>query len=146
MKHLTKILALFLVSVFVISCDNQYEDLNLEKNSLLQQEDVEMKKKGEQTVTSVEDVIKLNLDKKFNISEATYNEFLNSLVFENNQFRGAIYDAIELELGDDNSSNSFWNNFEISIRDKDPVIFEGYKPRRGGCKANNRWICVIRDY
>ena len=72
------------------------------------------------------------------------------MTFEEGQFVGAIYDRIE-EQFDEKSSNDFWSNFGISIRDKNQStnkvqIFEGYKPRRGGCRANNRWICVIRDY
>lgn len=81
----------------------------------------------------------------------------------------ANHDEIENQL-DDDSSNKFWGNFGFTVRtdthisrtsstmsgvsvknsnsefETNPAIFEGYKPKRGGCKANNRWICVIREY
>ncbi len=104
-------------------------------------------------VSSKESAKQLHLDKAFNLSKEVYNEFIESLIFENGKFVGAIYDGVEKEL-DDASSDEFWKHFGISVRHKDkyaskekpPVIFEGYKPKRGGCKANPRWICVIRDY
>ena len=130
-----------LVSLF--SC-NSYDRL-LEQN--------------ENPVLNSKEIVKsLNLNSKFNINKELYNEFIESLTFENGEFVGAIYTGIEKEL-DDKSSDEFWGNFDISVRNKDdfknkknnshiesPVIFKGYKPKRGGCVSNNRWICVIRDY
>ena len=92
------------------------------------------------------------LDNKFNLNSNVYNEFINSIIFdENGKLIGAKYDGIEKELND-KESNKFWNHFGLSIRNAesnnlksaDVVVYEGYKPRRGGCKANSNWICVIR--
>ncbi len=107
------------------------------------------------------EIFKKRLDKEFNISEADYKEFVDNLIFdEKGNIIGAIYDKIEKKL-DDNSSDKFWSNFDLKVRKEKgqkslrsarlavagkPVIFQGYKPKRGGCKANNRWICVIREY
>ncbi len=136
MKYLLKLSAIILFIGLITSCETNDESLLNEFSEL----------------NSKQDVKKLNLGKTFNISKDVYNEFFESLIFENGEFVGAIYDGIEKEL-DDFSSDKFWGNFGISIRNKTAnptssraTIFEGYKPRRGGCKANNRWICVIRDY
>lgn len=110
------------------------------------------------------DIEMLNLDKKFNIDEGVYEEFLHSLTFdENGNFRGAIFAGVEQYL-DDSSSDKFWSNFGISIRDirNDNVrssandknvninnaddgggVYMYYKPKPRGCKYNTRWICVI---
>lgn len=116
-------------------------------------------------------LIEKRLDLKYSISPAVYKEFVESIIYdEKGNLIGAIYDKIENSFISDNQSNSFWSQFGISLRNQNsshspnftefededdgevdigdnlPGIFEGYKPKRGGCKANNRWICVIRDY
>ncbi|SFC41240.1 hypothetical protein SAMN05421780_105136 [Flexibacter flexilis DSM 6793] len=71
-------------------------------------------------ITSRKDMEALNLDKKFGLSEKVYNEFLNSLTFENGVFVGAIYDGVERELLDTKSSDAFWAYFGISLRSPQP--------------------------
>jgi len=144
MKVLLKILpVLFLITIFSCSEDESLLESNV---------NAELSKQA---------IIDKHLDSKFNLESDVYDEFLNNLIVdEQGQVIGAIYDKIEESLND-KESNEFWGNFGISLRNnrdvnakssslevsrKDPVIFEGYKPRRGGCKANNRWICVIRNY
>jgi hypothetical protein len=103
-------------------------------------------------------ILEKNLDLKHDIPGDVYEEFVDNLIFdEKGNVVGAIYDKIESHL-DDNSSNKFWKNFGFEVRKSkddssnnvarvmDPVIFEGYKPKRGGCRSNSRWICVIRSY
>lgn len=142
MKNLVKLLTVILFIGLISSCESN-NDIILNEN--------ESSKKEISTLNSKTSVTALNLDMRFSIDKDVYNEFIESLTFENDEFVGAIYDRIEKEL-DEKSSNEFWKEFGISIRNKNQnafkerVIFEGYKPRRGGCKANNRWICVIRDY
>lgn len=109
----------------------------------------------------------MELDMKFNIPNDVYDEFISNAIFnDKGQLIGAIYDKIEESFGlDDSKSSSFWNNFDIELRNSDDLsdlittksevptrrepgelarIYEGYKPIRGHCKANNRWICIVR--
>lgn len=146
MRNLMKLLTVILFIGLISSCESNDDALlNENENSILNS------KKEVLALNSRASVTALNLDAKFNINKDVYNEFIESLTFENGEFVGAIYDRIEKEL-DEKSSNEFWGEFGISIHDNNrnlttnTTIFEGYKPRRGGCKANNRWICVIREY
>jgi hypothetical protein len=147
MKKKLNILAFIFIATLT-SCDN---------NDTLQNESFD-----ENTLYK-EIILGKNLDSRYDIPKDVYNEFIDNLIFdEKGNVVGAIYDKIENQL-DDNSSNEFWNNFGFEIRKSDiiikeesnnnsnvqldnPSIFTGYKPKRGGCKANDRWICVIREY
>lgn len=145
MKISLKILSALVIILTSLCCNDQ---------AGLVEEEINMK-------LSKEAVIEKNLDTKFNLDSTIYDEFINSLIFdEKGRIIGAIYDKIQNSLNDKESEN-FWNHLDIPINnlnsfekkpedeegvDGGPTIFEGYKPKIGGCKQNSRWICVIRDY
>jgi len=66
-------------------------------------------------LTSIQDVLNLNLDKKFEIPEKTYEEFIESIEFVDNKFSGCYYKEID-ELFDSRTSQEFWKNFNIQVR------------------------------
>lgn len=154
MKKVYKILVIIFIATLTSCSDNDtLQNEALDGSSILK-----------------EGILERKLDSKYNIPNHIYNEFIDSLIFdEKGNVIGAIYDEIENQL-DDDSSNKFWGNFGFTVRkdthksrtsstisgvsvknsnsefERNTAIFEGYKPKRGGCKANNRWICVIREY
>ena len=154
MKKVYKILVIIFIATLTSCSDNDtLQNEALDGSSILK-----------------EGILERKIDSKYNIPNHIYNEFIDSLIFdEKGNVIGAIYDEIENQL-DDDSSNKFWGNFGFTVRtdthisrtsstisgvsvknsnsefETNPAIFEGYKPKRGGCKANNRWICVIREY
>lgn len=138
---------LLLVTIVIVACSSD-EIISINKN-----------------VDFKNELRDMNLDAEFNIPNDIYNEFISNAIFnEKGELIGAIYDKIEENFGVDNSkSNSFWSNFDVELRSsvdtsdlrtsksdnfREPGelarIYEGYKPKRGHCKANNRWICIVR--
>ena len=83
MKNLLKLVTVVFLIAFTVSCDSNDDILEVNESAKL---------------NSKQSVEKLSLDKTFNISESTYNEFIESLTFEDGEFVGAIYDGIEKEL------------------------------------------------
>lgn len=153
MKNL---LYFLVVTFFFASCSNDQEYsqeilgskpvMDLQEGSSLSNTSIQPDVANRtQIVTSVEEVIALRLDEQFDLSQVAYDEFIGSLVFENEQFLGAIYEGVESEM-DDIQSDQFWSNFGFSLRQNqsDLPIYYGWKPKRGGCKSNPRWICVIK--
>jgi hypothetical protein len=162
MKRLVYVLsAAALLTVGIIACSKEQAINQVQSVS-----EVENKNRGGMPdnaasvllITSREAAIAARLDVKFSIPEDMHNEFINSLVFERGFLRGAIAEDVD-NLFDDLTSDNFWVQFGFSLRNKTLIsngiiggndfasvkIFEGFKPKRGSCVANNRWICVIRE-
>ncbi len=133
MKNL--IFLLFTISLFAVSCTS------------------ELPEPTPQVVTSVDDVRYLNLNSKYSIPDAVYNEFMNSITFENGHFTGCYYKAVD-ELLDEKTSVEFWKNFGINIsRNIDNEIqprkvIDGtdYQDKKnypgGGCEPMSGWVCT----
>lgn len=67
--------------------------------------------------------------------------FLNSLTYEEGLFTGAEIAYLEPYLSSA-QINEVIGGY-IGTASAGVEIFPGYKPKPRGCKANNRWICVI---
>jgi hypothetical protein len=145
MKNLLKLLSITILISF-ISCEKPNEKtIEKETNSIVNSI---VNSNKSNFVNSKESAMSLDLKTKYNLPEDVYNEFIESLTFdEKGNFRGAIYIEVEKYL-DDNSSDEFWNNFGVSLRNnstyKGPTIYEGYRYKGPhSCKQNRRWICSL---
>ena len=130
----------------LLSCDK--EDIQVDDTATLAD--------AATTAAYQANVRSMNLNSEFALSEATYEEFIQSLaIAPDGKFRGAIFDKIEEELNDD-ESDRFWSNFGFTIpragepstplgarSDPESRVYPYYRPRPRGCKANRRWICQI---
>jgi len=75
------------------------------------------------------------------VPSADKEAFLNSLTYEEGLFRGAEVAYIEPYLTTEQVDEVITGY--IGTASAGVEIFPGYKPKPRGCKANNRWICVI---
>lgn len=106
--------------------------------------------------SSVNEIVQLGLDRKFNIPNEVYQDFLTNTIFRDNQLQGFKYTEID-RLFDDSQSNAFWANFGISVRSNASTLREdqpapvrrprylGKKPITGGCEPNVEFICFGQD-
>ncbi|MCF6214480.1 MAG: hypothetical protein L3J45_10705 [Flavobacteriaceae bacterium] len=98
MKYTYKFLVI-LIFIIATSCDKN--------NQFLDQSSTEVLK-------SKQSVINSNLESKFDINPDVFDEFVNSIVFDNKgRFRGAIYTSINKEINTD-LQNDFWKRFGIT--------------------------------
>ena len=102
-------------------------------------------------LNSVQKVESLNLADEFNLSKEVYNEFLESLIFDDltSHFRGAKISGINNALNE-KQREKFWKYFGLTYKNGDfpqntnkDLVFMDYKPRFRGCKWDPDWICVI---
>lgn len=151
-KNLFIVFACLGLGIGLVSCEKGIENLTSGQDA----RNVKTEQQHRLTYSdpkNADEVIALKLDERFGIPDVIYVEFISSLTFYNETFRGAIYDEIENFFGEDSeSSDEFWGHFGISLRSNSPTvgdiameryIYMGYKPKRGGCRSNSRWICTL---
>jgi len=98
MKYTYKFLVI-IIFIIATSCDKN--------NQFLDQS-------GTEVLKSKQSVINSNLESKFDINPDVFDEFVNSIVFDNkDRFRGAIYTSINKEINSD-LQNDFWKHFGIT--------------------------------
>jgi len=100
---------------------------------------------------SLEDVKQLDIDKTFSLSEESYDNFLNSLVFIDEQLVGFHYGEID-NLLDDEDMQKFWSNFGVNmelspelpmeLREDDCALLN-YRPLFHGCFYDRGWVCLL---
>ncbi len=71
--------------------------------------------------------------------------FLESLVYEENLFRGAEVAYLEPHLTKEEIGQVIQELIQADAGGVEAIrrIYEGYKPKPRGCVVNKRWICVI---
>ena len=105
---------------------------------------------NELTRKSKQNIEQLNLSEKFKINKVVYDEFFNSIIFdEYGNFRGAKVTGINKSLNEE-EREKFWKYFGLTYKNGDfpqntnkDLVFMDYKPRFRGCKWDPDWICVI---
>ena len=144
MKNLHFKSILFFSLLFLISCEKQ--DTPVQDTNTVQVVDF----------TSVEEIMQLNLDEKFNIPKEVYQNFLDNTIFFDNQLSGLAYGEID-RLLDDTQSEAFWTYFGFSVRNSSATqrdyeiaplprpAYMGRKPITGGCEPVPDFVCFGHD-
>ncbi|MEM1322706.1 MAG: hypothetical protein AAGG75_20745 [Bacteroidota bacterium] len=137
-------------SLFLASCTKQ------QKNDVTKAEESALS-----LYKNVEAVEALALDTKFNLSATVYNDFLNSLMFKDEQLRGFYYKDI-VENMSNQELKAFWGYFKVSVQlEEDSDQNAEVKLRNGNppmlsdefciyydsvpfaCRPSPGWVCMI---
>ncbi|MEM1323610.1 MAG: hypothetical protein AAGG75_25335, partial [Bacteroidota bacterium] len=142
---LPKTIFLFAI-LFMVSCGQK----NAPEETLTETLDFE----PEIVFASVEDIQWLELDKKFDIPQDIYQDFLDHAIFFHGELAGVKHTEIENILTDEESL-AFWSNFGVVLRDNvvseryqieiEPrPVYRGKRPIGSGCEPNNLYTCFGR--